>query len=75
MAFQLIKGVADMHRQKLYHRDIRPHNVYYSPEKKGYVLGGFGNAVSLNKVNPNIGLNLAGVPYYMPKYLTQVGKK
>ena len=64
-----------MHRQKLYHRDIRPHNIFYSPEKKGYVLGGFSNAVSLNKVSPGIGLNLAGVPYYMPNYLTNVGKK
>ncbi len=40
-----------------------------------------GNALSTNK-NPigkgnsqNIGINLAGVPYYMPKHLSKVGEK
>jgi hypothetical protein len=26
-------------------------------------------------MNPSIGYNLSGVPYYMPKYLMDIGKK
>lgn len=64
-----------MHRSKLYHRDIRPHNIFYSSDKKGYVLGGFGNALNLAGANFGIGMNLSGVPYYLPPYLKEVGTK
>lgn len=75
LCFQLIKGVADLHQNKICHRDIRPHNIYYSLAKKGYVLSGFGNAINISKVPKNAGINLAGVPYYLPAYLYEVGKK
>lgn len=62
-----------MHKTRLFHRDIRPYNIYYSPDKKGYVLGGFGNAINLTGVPNGIGTNLAAVPYYLPFYLKHVG--
>lgn len=67
-----------MHKQGIAHRDIRPGNIFYSEPKKGYLIGGLGNAVqvnSKNKANSNVGYNLAGVPYYLPRYLLQIGKK
>ena len=67
-----------MHKQGIAHRDIRPTNIFYSEPKKGYVIGGLNNAIqvnSKNKVSSNVGYNLAGVPYYLPRYLLQIGKK
>ena len=76
LTYQLIRGVSELHNHKICHRDIRPHNIFYSPAKKGYVLGGFGNAVvTEGRFNSNIGYNLAGVPYYMQRYLVEVGKR
>jgi serine/threonine protein kinase len=60
------------------HRDIRPQNIFYSETKKSFVLGGLHNAVVINAKNKqasNVGYNLAGVPYYLPKYLVDIGKK
>lgn len=28
---QLIRGLATLHKSNIYHRDIRPHNIVYSP--------------------------------------------
>lgn len=41
------------------------------------MIGGLGNAISMamGTSAKNGGINLAGVPYYMPKYLYEVGKK
>ena len=64
-----------MHRNGICHRDIRPSNIYYSPSKKGFVLGGLGNGISTAKLGQHAGINLAGVPYYMPEYLQHVGKR
>lgn len=47
LCYQLLKGTMDLHSQKIAHRDIRPHNIFYSSAKKGYVISGFGNAVKL----------------------------
>jgi hypothetical protein len=52
--------------------------VFYSEVKKGFVLGGLGNAILVNQKNrgnTQVGYNLAGVPYYLPKYLVEIGKK
>lgn len=75
VAYQLIRGVCEMHKTRLYHRDIRPHNIFYSPDKKGYILGGFSNALNLGGVSNGVGMNLAAVPYYLPNYLKYVGEK
>lgn len=67
-----------MHKNNIVHRDIRPQNIFYSETKKSFVLGGLHNAVVVNTKNkhsPNVGYNLAGVPYYLPKYLVEIGKK
>lgn len=39
------------------------------------MIGGLANAISMGASAKNGGINLAGVPYYMPKYLYEVGKK
>lgn len=60
------------------HRDIRPQNIFYSESKKSFVLGGLHNAVVVNaknKQSPNVGYNLAGVPYYLPRFLVEIGRK
>lgn len=75
LCFQLIKGVSELHKNKICHRDIRPHNIFYSQDKKGFVIGGFANAINTAKLAKNVGINLAGVPYYMPSYLYEVSKK
>jgi hypothetical protein len=52
--------------------------VFYSEVKKGFVLGGLGNAILVNQKNrgnTQVGYNLAGVPYYLPKYLVEIGKR
>jgi len=54
------------------HRDIRPSNIYYSAIKKCYIIGGFSNSLFSSSTN-NVGINLAGVPYYMPKHLQKLG--
>lgn len=30
LCYQLIKGVSDIHKNKFCHRDLRPHNIFYS---------------------------------------------
>lgn len=67
--------MSDMHRNNVCHRDVRPHNIYYSPTKKGFVLGGLGNGLNTLRMGQHVGINLAGVPYYMPAYLQEVGKR
>lgn len=66
-----------MHKKNIAHRDIRPHNIYYSPIKKTFLIAGMQNSIILdkNKIMPQVGFNLAGVPYYMPRYLLKIGKK
>ena len=66
-----------MHKKGIAHRDIRPHNIFYSPIKKTFVIAGMQNAIVVdkNKINPQVGFNLSGVPYYMPRYLLKIGKK
>lgn len=75
LCYQLIKGLSDLHKNKICHRDIRPYNIYFCSQKKSYVIGNFANSINMAKVNKSTGINLCGVPYYMPKYLYEVGKK
>jgi len=67
--------LSDLHCNKICHRDIRPHNILFAPDKRGFVIGGFGNAINLKHPSRNQGINLAGVPYYLPSYLYDVGQK
>jgi serine/threonine protein kinase len=66
-----------MHKKGIVHRDIRPHNIFYSSLKKSFIIGGMENAILVdnNRINPQIGFNLSGVPYYLPRYLVKIGKK
>lgn len=74
----MIKGLLELHKLNIAHRDIRPHNILYSHAKKSFLLGGMHNAIYVgqnDKANPNVGYNLAGVPYYLPPYLLSIAKK
>jgi hypothetical protein len=77
LCYQLIKGLQQLHNNGIAHRDIRPHNIFYCNAKKGFVIGGLHNAISLDKkqMAPKVGYNLSGVPYYMPRYLVTIGKR
>ena len=68
LCYNLIRSVMELHKHKIAHRDIRPHNFVYSPSKKTFVLSGFQNAVEVEN-DPKIGYNLCGVPYYLPQKL------
>lgn len=74
LCFQLIKGVMELHNNKIAHRDIRPSNIYFCPSKHGFVLGGLQNSIKFED-DTRIGYNLCGVPYYLPNYLTEIGKR
>ena len=71
--YQLVKGVAELHSKGLAHRDIRPHNFVYCPLKHSFVLGGFEHATATG-ADSKAGLNLCGVPYYLPPYLAEIGR-
>ena len=68
LCYNLIRSVIQLHKQKIAHRDIRPHNFVYSSNKKTFVMSGFQNAVEV-ETDPKIGYNLCGVPYYLPPKL------
>ena len=75
---QLIKGLMELHKNGIAHRDIRPHNICYSNSKKSFILGGLHNSITVSKNrnnNSQIGYNLSGVPYYLPKGLMQIGRR
>lgn len=65
----------ELHTSRISHRDIRPNNIYYCPNKHGFVLGGLTQAVQVETDERAIGYNLCGVPYYLPSYLIEVGKR
>lgn len=76
LCFQLIRGLLNLHQSRIAHRDIRPHNVYYCSSKHGYVLGGLERAIEVDKDRTDkVGYNLCGVPYFLPSYLVDVGKR
>ena len=74
LCYQLVRGVAELHSRGIAHRDIRPHNFVYCPMKHSFVLGGFENATPAD-TDFKTGLNLCGVPYYLPPYLAEVGRR
>ena len=42
------------------------------------MIGGMHNSVLINdrnKMSQSVGYNLAGVPYYMPRFLVNIGKR
>lgn len=45
LCYILIRNVFELHKQKIAHRDIRPHNFVYNINKKGFVLGGMQHSV------------------------------
>lgn len=45
---QMIDAVHILHKNRIVHRDIRPHNIFYSGSKGIFMLSGFGNAKVLN---------------------------
>jgi serine/threonine protein kinase len=74
LCFQLIRGVMELHNNKIAHRDIRPSNIFYCANKHGYVLGGLQNSIKMED-DARVGYNLCGVPYYLPTYLIEIGKR
>lgn len=75
LCYNLVSTTMVIHAKKIGHRDIRPSNLLYSSSRKGFVLGGLHNAVSIANPMRGLGYNLAGVPYYLPKYLVEVARK
>jgi serine/threonine protein kinase len=45
LCYILIRNVFELHKQKIAHRDIRPHNFVFNINKKGFVLGGLQHSV------------------------------
>jgi NIMA (never in mitosis gene a)-related kinase len=41
LAYQLAHGLKIIHEKRMIHRDIKPHNIYLSPEGKSLVIGLF----------------------------------
>ena len=48
--------------------------MFYCQNKHGYVIGGFENSIKVED-DARIGYNLSGVPYYLPPYLIEIGKR
>lgn len=74
LCYNLLRVVIELHRLKIAHRDIRPHNFVYCSHKRNFVLGGLQHAVTLDK-DPKIGYNLCGVAYFLPPKLIEIGKR
>lgn len=74
LCHNLIRVVHEFHKQRIAHRDIRPHNFVFSPNKRSFVLGGLQQAVPV-ETDSKIGYNLCGVPYYLTPKLMDIGKR
>ncbi len=74
LCYNLIRDVYELHKQKIAHRDIRPHNFVFSSSKRSFLLGGYQHAVCIEN-DSKIGYNLCGVPYYLPPNLIDIGKR
>ena len=74
LCYNLIRCVHELHKNKIAHRDLRPHNFVYSPSKRNFVIAGYRNAVKIEN-DPKVGYNLCGVPYYLPPKLIEIGKR
>lgn len=60
---QMIQAVALLHQNNIAHRDIRPHNIFYSGSKGVFMLSGFANSKILTgKANETH--SIVGVPYF-----------
>lgn len=60
---QMIQAVAILHQNNIAHRDIRPHNIFYSGSKGVFMLSGFSNSKILSgKANETH--SIVGVPYF-----------
>jgi serine/threonine protein kinase len=44
----MIKALHKLHANKIVHRDIRHHNIFYSNNKNVFILGGFKYSKVLN---------------------------
>ena len=74
LCHNLIKAVHEVHKHKIAHRDVRPHNFVFCPQKRSFVLAGFQHSVQVEN-DSKIGYNLCGVPYYLPPKLIDIGKR
>lgn len=44
MALDISTALVDCHKKDVWHRDIKPHNIFYSKDREAYLLGDFGIA-------------------------------
>lgn len=45
---QMIQALHVLHQNRIAHRDIRPHNIFYSGNRGIFMLSGFGNSKILS---------------------------
>lgn len=60
---QMIDAVHTLHKNRIVHRDIRPHNIFYSGSKGVFMLSGFGNSKVLSGKQSETH-SVVGVPYF-----------
>jgi NIMA (never in mitosis gene a)-related kinase len=54
LGYQLAHGLQVIHDKRMIHRDIKPHNIYLSPEGKSLVIGDFGLAKSVGSMTSKV---------------------
>ena len=60
---QTIQALDAIHSNRIVHRDIRPHNIFYSGSRGVFMLSGFGQAKVFTG-KPNETHSVVGVPYF-----------
>ena len=66
MTADICKALSFCHKNKILHRDVKPGNIYYSPEKKRFILADFG--LSRSCFNPERAVTMIGT-YLAPEIL------
>ena len=60
---KILIGLAELHKNKILHRDLKPHNIFLTKNNLDIKIGDFGISKILNE--SNLTKTIIGTPYYL----------